>query len=174
MKNILLWAGIAILAFQDYFKQQPVKPTRRQQFLQTGETSQAFVEGTKLEHRKQLQKYFGKPTSNYKDISFNGYKYTVYEWNFKFFKIQFDQYNSKIIIDALSIIADKKLISYTVIRKNDGTEDLEYSVSKIVRKMFDYLANIPESTNEYSMLNDIAKAGDWELALEIAKGQGLL
>ena len=45
MRNILLWAGIAILAFQDYFKQQPVKPTRRQQFLQTGETSQAFVEG---------------------------------------------------------------------------------------------------------------------------------
>ena len=45
MKNILLWAGIAILAFQDYFKQQPVKPIRRQQFLQTGETSQAFIEG---------------------------------------------------------------------------------------------------------------------------------
>ena len=45
MKNILLWAGIAVLAFQDYFKKQPVKPTKRQQFLQTGETSQAFIAG---------------------------------------------------------------------------------------------------------------------------------
>ena len=44
MRNILLWAGIAVLAFQDYFK-KPVKPTRQQQFFQTGGTSQAFIEG---------------------------------------------------------------------------------------------------------------------------------
>lgn len=48
MKDILFWVGLTVLAFQDLFKKNDVKTTKRQQFLQTGETSQYFIEGVEI------------------------------------------------------------------------------------------------------------------------------
>jgi hypothetical protein len=45
MKNTLFWIGLTLLAFQDLFKLKKMPTKRQQQFLQTGETSQAFIAG---------------------------------------------------------------------------------------------------------------------------------
>ena len=45
MKNTLFWIGLTTLAFQDLFKSKQMPTKRQQQFLQTGETSQAFIAG---------------------------------------------------------------------------------------------------------------------------------
>ena len=159
MRNILLWAGLAVLAFQDYFK-KPVKPTRQQQFFQTGGTSQAFIEGvggTYSSIKKILTKYFGKP-----DISFRGESI----WSKKI----------KIILVAkpngltVATIGTKFQVFFS---KYMWQEEVDTAISEMFEAVFLY-QSIMTQNDEYDKLKKIAAAGDWELALEIAKGQGLL
>ena len=163
MRNILLWVGIAALALQDYFKKQPVKTTRQQQFLQTGETSQAFIGTTFAGYKKILSNYFGKPIKVKSKL--NG-KTIRYKWYVK--EIEMDFYS-------------RGKIQYLYLNYKDGSWDNfafydwngEEVLKDIVQTIFIQLRD--ETHNEdYKKLYDIAKAGDWELALEIAKSQNLL
>jgi hypothetical protein len=181
MKNILLWAGIAVLAFQDYFKKQPVKPTRRQQFLQTGETSQAFIEGTNIYSytsiKKKLIYYFGKPDRDFKRSDS--------EWNIELTngiitilllsksKISL---KPKIVLhynpydrEAFMIKHQREIPYY---KQNFVIGD--YDLYKRFFQSFLYYCVEATDSKDYEKLLDIAKTGDWELALEIAKGQGMI
>ncbi|NDC96442.1 hypothetical protein EBZ38_05365 [bacterium] len=45
MINKLFWIALAALSLQDLFKKQSAPTKRQQQFIQTGETAQSFIEG---------------------------------------------------------------------------------------------------------------------------------
>ena len=160
MRNILLWAGIAVLAFQDSFKKKPVKPTRQQQFFQTGGTSQAFIEGvggTYSSIKKILTKYFGKP-----DISFRGESI----WSKKIKIILVAKANGL----TVATIGTKFQVFFS---KYMWQEEVDTAISEMFEAVFLY-QSIMTQNDEYDKLKEIAAAGDWELALQIAKGQGLL
>ena len=175
MRNILLWAGIAVLAFQDSFKKKPVKPTRQQQFFQTGGTSQAFIEGTRPDIKKILYNFFGKYSyKNRQDFSDKDYVIS-YFWIFKYIKIQLVHDSTNNESEIVIYTDDDNLIGYIIIEENSN-EEIDYNkIGRIVKRMFDYHTHIkPKLPDEYFSLNEIAKSGDWELALQIAKSQDLL
>ena len=158
MKNILIWVGIVALSLQDYFKKQPVKTTRQQQFLQTGGTSQAFIEGYS-DDKKILIKYFGKPQEYY-----DYYEDLILKW--------------KTVSEDISIEIQTWKRGYYGIRlvdNNDKAGTIWYGVwiDEFVQKLFLWLG-VYTNNEDYQKLEEIAKAGDWELALQIAKGQGLI
>ena len=181
MRNILLWVGITALALQDYFKKQTVKTTRQQQFLQTGETSQAFIEGTYAVQRKKISYYFGKPkkikkiegrwSQEYQDLIPR--LITFYRWKVKDY-----------ILDLTEIQRDYSILFFR--NSDESLQDIYYlyydldedALSELTKSLFHNLgANYKRNSYEsdsYQKLYDIANAGDWELALQIAKGQNLL
>ena len=164
MRNILLWAGIAVLAFQDSFKKKPIKTTRQQQFFQTGATSQAFIEGvggTYSSIKKILTKYFGKP-----DVSFRGESI----WSKKIKIILVAKANG---LTVATIATYSYLNSKVYFSKYMWQEEVNTAISEMFEKIFLYYGIVTKN-DEYDKLKEIAAAGDWELALEIAKGQGLL
>ena len=173
MKNILLWAGIAVLAFQDYFKKQPVKPTRRQQFLQTGETSQAFIEGI-MNPKKIISYYFGKPTKEKDEYSSFTLKenfgpYYFYRWKVKSFFLDLEKYNDYVILALRNIDESIEKSSYIF------EDDIMFEIGEImIFLLFLLEAEHKTEDNRYKQLADIAEIGDWQLALEIAKGQGMI
>ena len=180
MNNILIWIGIVALSLQDYFKKQPVKTTRQQQFLQTGATAQAFIAGNKTTfagYKKILSYYFGKPI---KVVARNGMPFS-YNWYVK--EIEMKLYNSNWTLNGKQQNKGKgKLIShYLILEYKDGTWDNFNLYDWNSEEVFPDLAQTifiqlkSETNNEdYQKLLDVANSGDWELALEIAKGQGLI
>ena len=162
MKNILIWIGIVALSLQDYFKNQPVKTTRQQQFLQTGETSQAFIGTTFAGYKKILSYHFGKPI---KVIARNGQ--VIYNWYIKGIEMQF--YHRKAKSHYLYLNYKDGQWDDFIFYDWNGEEVLKDLVQTIFIQLRDETHN-----EDYKKLYDIAKAGDWELALEIAKGQNLL
>ena len=208
MKNILFWVGIVALSLQDYFK-KPAKPTRQQQFFQTGGTAQAFIEGNKKvkckcgwswklsdggndtyvchkcgydnstepiegisEIKKILSYYFGKPkktkttwTKFY--LKENLAPYYFYRWELKSYFLDLEKYNDYNIFTLRNI--DESLERSSFIWE----DDIKFEIGDIITH-FLYLLESTSLDERYKKIADLAQAGDWELALEIAKGQDLL
>ena len=165
MKNILLWAGIAVLAFQDSFKKKPVKPTRSQQFFQTGATSQAFIEGTNSIWSKILKLYKKNVV-----VDDDGYTYLIMPRSIakKIFDLEFIQILA-FYVDSEAVIETDEDWYYAKRAGSDvGVEDLNYLLEIVFKELYNEKGN-----EDYLKLSEIA-SGDWELAYEIAKGQGLL
>ena len=172
MKNILLWVGIAALALQDYFKKQPVKTTRQQQFLQTGETSQAFIAGNKsvfTTAKKVLIKYIGSPRiikKTYVEWVIKNGDHKIIIWMY----IGSLNWNTINIYTFLDGVLERENAFYL---ENRRIQDFDSFFEKVLAEIFNSFFMMTNN-EDYKKLLDITKAGDWELALEIAKGQNLL
>ena len=202
MRNILIWVGIVALSLQDYFK-KPIKPTRQQQFLETGGTAQVFIAGNKKVKCKcgwtwKLSDGGNDPYVCHKcgyDNSTESIAGTNSIWN-KILKL----YQKNIVVDddgytylimprsiakkiwdmgfieVLAFYSDSESVisddedwnntkSYGV---QVGVDDIDYLLIKTFKQLY-----LQEEKEEYLKLAEIA-AGDWELALQIAKSQDLL
>lgn len=172
MKNILLFAGIAALAFQDYFKKQPVKTTRKQQFFQTGGTSQAFIAGEKsvfTTAKKILTKYLGKPSMTKKGLAF----YKIKIGNNEIIVWTLIGSFNRVVIQIYTLLNGslEQEQSYYIV--NNMTEDFDNSFKNVISEIFKSYYKVTDN-EDYLKLENITNSGDWELALEIAKSQDLL
>ena len=173
MKNILLWAGITALAFQDYFKKKSVKQTTRsQQFLQTGATSQAFIAGHKsvfTAAKKVLTKYIGSP----KKIKKTYVEWVIENDNHKFIIWMYIGSLNWTTINIYTFLDGSMERENAFYLENRRIQDFDSFFKKVLAEIFNSFFMITNN-EDYQKLSDIAAAGDWELALQIAKGQGLL
>jgi hypothetical protein len=169
MKNTIFWIALAALSLQDLFKKSaPIKPTKRQQqFLQTGETAQAFIEGIS-NRKKYLSYYFGKPKKT-KNNTYYEATYTRYRWVVKdYFFLDLETVN-----DYNSLILRNIDESIEISRDISSFDDEMYAVEKVLTYLL-FLLAASSKDERYKKIADIAEAGDLQLALEIAKGQGLI
>ncbi|NDD83701.1 hypothetical protein EBZ38_05375 [bacterium] len=187
MKNTIFWIALGVLALQDLFKKQSAPTKRQQQFLQTGETEQAFIEGNSpyTLAKKRLTDFLGKSTK-YK----SGYK-----WEFVYGNVKIEFILTKINLPMSNIGAniiykistlDSSPINNNLAIKNLGFYVNELSSREIYRVdrdgiieendlfwAFFYDLFLITGNKDYEKLRDMS-VNDWELALEIAKGQGLI
>lgn len=174
MKNLLFWGGLFLATFWDEMllaATQPKKTKRQQQFIQTGETSQAFIEGISVT-KKILSYYFGKPKkikNTYTSfiLKENLAPYYFYRWEVKSFFLDLEKYNDYNLLILRNIDESVERSSFI------WEDDIKFELGDVMT----YLLYLLESTHldeRYKQLADLGEAGDWELALEIAKGQKLL
>lgn len=172
MKKILIWVGIVALSLQDYFKKQPIKPTRQQQFFQTGATSQAFIAGQKsvfTTAKKILTKYLSSPI-------LGGKGYVEYTKKIGSREIRIWMYlggGNWVTVNIYTIFDGILKREENLYHPNSKMQDFDIFFEKVISEIFKSYYIVTEN-EDYLNLEGIAAAGDWELALQIAKGQGLL
>lgn len=178
MRNILIWVGIVALSLQDYFKKQPVKTTRQQQFFETGGTSQAFIEGTLNQQIKVVTKELGKPfikitNSRVYNYRLGKYEYAdlkTYIWTLNKFILEIEEEARDYSVVTMKSFDGEELDTNFIWYDMDNSKGFEHIVKRILK----VLGKLYE-TEDYKKLNEmIYEVGDWELALQIAKGQGLI
>jgi len=179
MRNTLFWIGLAILSLQDLFKKQPDQTKRQQQFLQTGETAQAFIEGTGYTYssvKKKLIKIFGKPNIVFKRSDSVWYielpkgKVSILLTNQKKFIVQL--FYSPYDVEEFLAKYEREIPYWK--RTIDVFRLNNFDIYRYIFISVLYYCVEGSDNEDYQKIYDIANSGDWELALEIAKGQGLL
>jgi hypothetical protein len=171
MKNTIFWIALVALSLQDLFKKQ--SPTKRQQqFFQTGGTAQAFIEGyeTYTQGKKDLIRLLGKPAEIRKGfVHWDMKKGVVLE----LYSRKGGEYSVK--AKYMTATYTETRILYNNIVYYDEKTPLKSVFIGLIQIYADLAyVNYHEDYSDYEKLNDMISAGDWELALEIAKGQELI
>jgi hypothetical protein len=123
--STLFWIALAAFSLQDLFKKQTTPTKKQQQFLETGETTQAFIAGQKqiyFESQAQALDYAFDDVGRKFEIVFPDYIWAEHISYGKYKKYTFD-------LLTKNGNMSRKMLVIMIYRLESGTYELTYYVA---------------------------------------------